>query len=151
MNTIFIYYSFTGNGDVVAEELSRSGITIRKVEAKHSLPKLFFLKMMVGGFLTLLHRHARLVNFDSDVSDYGRVVIGSPIWDKRLSTPINTVLSKLNLKNKEVTFILYSASGKSPKATKTIERRFPNARIINLKEPIINEHELEKLERELDR
>ena len=42
MKKKFIYYSLTGNGDIVSDYLKEKGYDIRKVIPKHKLPKNFF-------------------------------------------------------------------------------------------------------------
>ena len=73
------------------------------------------------------------------------LVIGSPVWNGSLSCPINTVLAETDLKGKALTFLLYSGSGGAPKAEQKIKERFPDARIVHLKEPKKNPDELKKL------
>ena len=85
------------------------------------------------------------MDFDNDVKEYDEVIIGSPIWNGRFSSPINTVLSKIDLKDKKVSFILYSGSGEAKKATKLINKKYPNASITILKEPKKYNEELDKL------
>ena len=134
MKKIFIYYSHSGNGDKVASILMKKGIDIRKVIAKE-LPKGKFGSIMTGGFLATINHKTKLIDFNNDISSYDHIIIGSPIWNSRLSCPINTVLSKLDLTNKDLTFILYSASGKDNKAMEKINKLYPKANIINLCEP----------------
>lgn len=146
MNKIFIYYSNTGNGDKIANYLMNKGVDIRKVMAK-PLPKSMFGSIMKGGFLATINHKTKLFNFNSNINDYDHIIIGSPIWNSRFSCPINAVLSQIDLTNKELTFILYSASGKDNKAMEKIKKLYPNANIINLKEPNENDFtsELENL------
>ena len=146
MKRIFIYYSHSGNGDKIANYLMTKGIDIRKVMAK-DLPKSTFGSIMKGGFLATINHKTKLIDFNSDINSYDHVIIGTPIWNSRISCPINTVLSTLDLSNKELTFILYSASGKENKAMVKIKKLYPNANIINLKEPNKNDFtsELENL------
>lgn len=145
MKKIFIYYSLNGNGDVVADVLKEQGVTIRKIKPKKELPKSITGQIFIGGFLAMINHKSKLVDFDKDISKYDEIIIGSPIWNARLSTPINTVLEELELKDKKVSFIFYSASGTSPKATEKVHKLFPNASITDLKEPKDNEQELNKI------
>ena len=39
MKKIFIYSSFTGNGDLIAEKMKEKGYEIRKVTEKKKFPK----------------------------------------------------------------------------------------------------------------
>ena len=145
MKKLFIYYSLTGNGDLIAKELKLKGYDTRKVIPKKELPKSFALKIMTGGFKALIKAKDKLVDFDNNISDYDEVVIGSPIWNSRLSSPINTVLKEIDLKDKKVSFIFYSGSGDTNIATKLVKEKY-NANVINLKEPLKHEEELKKIE-----
>lgn len=146
MNKLFIYYSLTGNGDVVANYLKDKGFEIRKVEMKKPLPKKFFFRVMSGGFLAGINAKSKLKEFDKDISKYDEVVIGSPIWNGRLSTPINTVLSELDLSKKKVSFVFYAGSGEGPKAVKKITKLYGEVKYTLLKEPQKYLEELKKLD-----
>lgn len=145
MKKIFIYYSLTGNGDLIADTLKEKGYEIRKVISKTKYPKSMFLRIMMGGYKATFNKKDKLVDFDSDISKYDKVIIGSPIWNDRLSAPINSVISLLELSNKDLSFILYSASGNANKASEKIKELY-NIDPIILKEPIKNKEELKKLE-----
>ena len=142
MKKIFIYYSLTGSGDLVADALKSKGYDIRKVVSKHNYPKSFFWLMMVGGFRAGTNKKDKLVNFDNDISNYDEIVIGSPVWFDRVSPPINTVLKELDLSGKKISFIFYSGSGEANKASEKVKDL---GDIIILKEPKKHKEELEKI------
>ena len=142
MKKIFIYYSLTGSGDVVSDYMKNKGYDIRKVVSKYKYPKKMFPLMMVGGFKALNKMKDKLVDFNNDISEYDEIIIGSPIWFDRVSSPINRVLSELDLSNKKVSFIFYSGSGEGKKAT---ERLKDIGDITILKEPKKNKDELDKI------
>ena len=146
MNKLFIYYSNTGNGDLVANRLEELGYDVRKVFPKKDLPKKFFFKVMTGGFLAGIKAKAKLIDFDENIDGYEKIVIGSPIWNARLSSPINKVLTILDLKDKDVTFVLYAGSGIAKHAPKQIKKIADEAKIVFLKEPKKYSEELKKLE-----
>ncbi|MBO7121538.1 MAG: hypothetical protein J6V79_04020 [Bacilli bacterium] len=136
MRKLFIYFSHTGNGDFVASILKEKEFEIRKIETeKKVLPDSFFFKMMVGGFKAWIGSSPKLSLYPKNIDDFSEIYIGSPIWNGRLATPINTLLKELKLDGKKITFVLYSGSGTSKGATKKISKLFPEARIINLQEP----------------
>ena len=142
MKKLFIYYSLTNNGDVVADFLKEKGYEIRKVIPKNKYPKNRFLQIMIGGYKASFNKKDKLLDFDTDINNYEKVVIGSPIWNDRLSAPINTVINLLNTKN--ISFILYSASGKADHAVEKIKSLYGVDAIV-LKEPKKHKEELEKL------
>ena len=145
MSKLFIYYSNTGNGVIVASKYSDAGYDVRRIFPKKDLPKKFFFKVMSGGFLAGLNVKSKLKEFDTDISNYDEVVIGSPIWNGRLSTPINKLLSMLDLKDKKVSFVLYAGSGEAKYAPRQINKKGIVANIITLKEPKKYPDELNKL------
>ena len=145
MKRLFIYYSQTGNGDLVADTLKEQGFELRRVVPKKKPPKSFLLQILSGGFAAGIGRKEPLADYDPDISGYDEVVIGSPVWNARLSCPINTVLSETDFGGKKPTFVLYSGSGEAPKAVKKLGERFPDARIIQLQEPKKYGEELNKL------
>ena len=146
MPKLFIYYSNSGNGDVVSKKLEGLGFDIRKVEAKYKLSKNLFLACMKGGCHATFGKKPKLINYNNDVSNYDEIYIGSPIWNSRFACPINTVLKNTDLNNKKLTFILYSGSGEGKKALKKINKKYPNSKVVFLKQPKNNEKELEKVE-----
>ena len=145
MKSLFIYYSNTGNGDIVAKQLEAQGIDVRKAIRKKKMPKSFFWNVMTGGFLAGIHAKDKLVDFDPSLDGYDRILIGSPIWNGRFSSPINTVLSKLNLEGKELAFVFYSGSGEAKVALKRVAKKYPKAKAVVLKEPKKYPEELKRL------
>ena len=142
MKKIFIYYSLTGSGEVVSDYMKKKGYDIRKVISKSKYPKKMFPLMMVGGFKALNKIKDKLLDFNNDISKYDEVVIGSPIWFDRISSPINRVLEELDLTNKKVSFIFYSGSGEANKASDRVKEI---GEITILKEPKKYKEELKKI------
>lgn len=145
MKKLFIYYSLTGNGDLVAEYLKEKEYDIRKIETKEPLPKNYVLRILAGGYKAMINYEDKLIDFDVNIDEYDKIVIGSPVWNARLSSPINTVLKLLDLKDKKVKFVLYAGSGQAPKAKEYIEKNYLQANVVILKEPLKNKEELENL------
>lgn len=144
MKKLYIYFSLSGNGDIVADEFKNNGYEIRKVISKSKYPKNKFMLMMIGGYKSSFDKKDKLINFDSNISSYDKIVIGSPTWNDRISAPINGVLDLINLKDKDVEFVLYSASGEANTAKNKIKLLY-NKEAIVLKEPKKNKNELRKL------
>lgn len=145
MNKLFIYYSFTGNGDLVATFLEEKGYELRRIIRKRKLPQSFFFSIMAGGFLASIKHKDKLLGLNTNIKDYDEIVIGSPIWNGRICSPINTVLSKINFAGKKLTFLFYSGSGEGKKALKRISKEYKYAKVVFLKEPKKHLEELNKL------
>lgn len=145
MKKLFLYYSHTGNGDIVSKEFEKAGFEIRKVSEKKKMPKSFFWSMMVGGFRAGLGLKGKLVNYNSDVSSFDKIVIGSPIWNGKIPPTINAVLKETNFEGKDLSFVFYSGSGEGKKAEARVKKEFPSAKIIFLKEPKKYNDELKRI------
>lgn len=146
MNKVFIYYSLTGNGDVVADYFKKRGFDTEKIISKDKMPKNKALRILKGGFLATMEFETDIETPDINVKKYKEIIIGSPVWNSRLTPPINALLNELFLSEKKVTFVLYSASGTAPKAVKKINTLYPKSKVIVLKEPLKNKEELKKLD-----
>lgn len=146
MSTLFLYYSHSGNGDAVAAYLREKGAEIRKVEPKKPLPKSFFGAVMKGGFLATIGHKSKLTDFDRNFESFDRIVIGSPVWNGRVSCPINALLSSVDFGEKSLAFVFYAGGGTAPKALARIAKEYPNASVVVLKEPKKYSDELAKLD-----
>lgn len=146
MSKLFIYSSQYGSGDTVASYLKDKGFEIRKVESTYKLSKVFFFAMMKGGYHAGINKVAKLVNYDNNVAKYDEIYIGSPIWNDRLTPITNAILEETFLKDKKLTFILYSGGGQCKHAYKKLHSLYKDATIINLKQPKKYPEELKKLD-----
>ena len=146
MKKLFLYCSYTGNGDIVAETFKNKGYDIRKFETKKGLPKSFFWSMMVGGFQAGMNKKAKLKPFDQDISMYDEIVIGSPIWNARFSPALNGLLATLDFSMKKLSFVFCSGSGEGQKAVERLQKEYPDAIYTFLKEPKKYPEELKKLD-----
>lgn len=145
MAKLFLYYSLSGNGDVVAAHMQQKGYDVRKISVQKELPKAMFPRIMQGGFLAGLGAKAKLKDFDPNIGAYDEVAIGSPIWNGRPATPFNAVMPLLDLAGKRVTFVFYAGGGSAPRTLKQMAKRYPQAAAVVLKEPKSNPAELDKL------
>ena len=144
MSTLFIYFSHSGNGDAVAEYLSEKGVICRKVQPRKPLPKSFFWSIMTGGFLAMIGHKSKLVDFDRSLEGVDRIVIGSPVWNGRLSCPINALLAEMDFGELPVSFLLYAGSGEALKAEKRLRKEYPLSPVLVIKEPKKYPEELAK-------
>ena len=145
MKKLFLYCSYTGNGEIVSNVFKSHEYDLRKVTEKKKMPKSFFWSMMVGGFRASIHSKGKLVDYNNDISSYEEIVVGGPIWNARLCPITNSIIKETDFTNKKLTFVFYSGSGTGKKAEKKIKKLFPKANIIFLKEPKKYNEELEKL------
>ena len=144
MKKLFIYYSETGNGDVVADLFKTKKYDVEKINAK-KLPKIRLFQILVGGFKASVGIKDKIRDLTNNIDNYEDIIIGSPIWNGRLSSPVRGLLSKYDFSDKRLYFVLYSASGEANAAEKFIKKEYPNAEVIVLKQPKKYKEELLKL------
>jgi flavodoxin len=109
MKTLVVYYSRTGTTKKAAEALA--------AELKCDVEEIFDIRDRKGpiGFL-MAGRDAGAKNLTelrktkSDLSQYGLVVVGTPIWAWNLSTPIRTYLTQNRASLKKVAFFCTQGS-----------------------------------------
>ena len=145
MKKLFIYHTETGNGDVVGNYYKEKKYAVEKIKAK-LLPKAFVLQILTGGYKARAGIKDPIGELTNDITKYDEIVIGSPVWNDRLCSPVRGLLSKYDLKDKKLKFVLYSGSGKANHAEKFISKEYPSAKVIILKQPKDNKDELSKLE-----
>ena len=145
MKKLFLFSSFTGNGDYISKEFEKGGFELRKATEKKKFPKSFFWSVMSGGFRASLGLKGKLVNYDNDISNFDKIIIGSPIWNGRFPPVMNTVLKETNFEGKDLTFVFYSGSGEGKKAEARVKKEFPSAKILFLKDPKKHPEEMLKL------
>ena len=105
----FIYFSATGNGDYLAELLKEYGYTPIKIEMVKPIGKIGFWKILSYGGKAMFNKKAKIKDIDLELKEADVVVVGSPIWNDRLSTPINALLAKFDFNKETTKFILYPA------------------------------------------
>lgn len=137
MKKLFIYYSNTGNGDFLASVLAEREFEPHKIETLKPIKKMNFFGIFKYGFLAATKKLIKIkdleIVFDFDQDE---VVIGSPIWNDRLSNPVLTLLSSYGFNKETTQFVLYAGGGKANHAIKQLETfGFKKAPIV-LKQPL---------------
>ena len=137
----FIYFSLSGNGDFIAEKLKEKGYEPIKVEMIKPIKKVGFFSMMKYGFKAGLSKREKIKPLNLDLKEDDEVIIGSPIWNDRLATPINTVLALLGLNKETTSFLVYPAGETANKVKNQLKK------LGFKKEPIIYPHPLKDQEK----
>ena len=122
MNKYFIYFSASGNGDFIAEYLKERGYTPLRVEMVKPIKKINFFSIMKYGFRAGLEKKEKIKDLELDLKEDDEVIIGSPIWNDRLSTPINSLLAKYEFNKESTKFIVYPAGETAKKVITQLEK-----------------------------
>lgn len=101
MKTLVVYYSLTGNTEIVAKEIAKElKADLRKVEdLKPYRGKIIFL---TGSFAALFNKNGKIKPVDFSVKEYDRIFVGSPVWAGSPVPAVNTFLSNADFTGKEV-------------------------------------------------
>ena len=116
----FVYFSASGNGDFIANFLKEKGYEIVKVETLKPFGKVNFFRILKYGFRAGAKKKEKIKDIVLELKEDDFVVIGSPIWNDRLSTPINTVLDKISFNKETTKFVVYPAGDKAIKVVDQI-------------------------------
>ena len=137
----FVYFSWSGNGDFIANFLKEKGYESVKVETVKPLGKVNFFRILKYGFKAMGAKKTSIKDIILDLKEDDQVIIGSPIWNDRLSTPINTVLGQFDFNKENTKFILYPAG-------ETTNKSFEQIANLGFKEsPIVYAHPLKSQEK----
>ena len=118
----FIYFSASGNGDLIADYLKDQGYTPMKVEMVKPIKKVGFFTILKYGFRAGSEKKEKIKQLNLDLKSDDEVIIGSPIWNDRLSTPINAVLDQFSFDKENTRFILYPAGEGTKKSITQLEK-----------------------------
>ena len=140
----FVYFSWSGNGDYIASFLKERGYEPVKIETLKPLGKVNFFRILKYGFKAMGAKKTPIKEVNLELKEDDLVIIGSPIWNDRLSTPINSVLSQFNFNKENTKFILYPAGEETKKSFEQI------ANLGFIEQPIVYAHPLESQEKAVE-
>ena len=141
----FIYFSASGNGDFIAEYLKELGYATIKVEMIKPIKKINFFSIFRYGFRAGMNKKEKIKELNLDLKDDDEVVIGSPIWNDKLSTPINSLLDKYSFNKETTRFILYPAGEGTNKSLQRLEKLgFKNKPVV-YSNPLKNQDKIKEL------
>ena len=149
MNKYFVYYSLTNNGEEVAKLMKDKGYTLVKIETYKPLKKkVGFFQMIKLGGTTISKKGMRICSVDLSLNDDDIVVVGTPIWNDRISSPMKSFLNTFLLNKETTKFILYSGGGDAKHAIKQISEYGYKEKPLLLKAVTKN---LDKVKKELEK
>ena len=125
MKTCIVYYSMSGNTEMVAEKIAdyMDADTIKLVPKKE-YPNKGFKKYFWGGKSAIMGDTPVLEKYDFS-DDYDCIIFGSPIWASNITPPLNTFIRDNldKIKDKKLAiFVCQSGSGAN-KAIKKLKEK----------------------------
>lgn len=126
MSSLVLYYSWTGNTEVVAKAIQElTGCDSACIEElKQRKPGIGFVG---AAFSALIGAKSKLKPLTVSLSNYDTIYLGSQVWASRSTPAVNTFLDQADLKGKNVYLFLTLADDKAPvKVFDSIKRRIEN-------------------------
>ncbi|MGL4949494.1 MAG: hypothetical protein ACRC5M_03845 [Anaeroplasmataceae bacterium] len=112
--TLVIYFSETNNIEKFLSNSEFKNIEKFRITTLKPLPKNMFLKMMIGGFKSLINAKYKTNTLDKNISDYSNIVLVAPIWNGKIC-PVPKHFLKNNKEIKNIHLLYMSGSGKTLK------------------------------------
>lgn len=103
MKTLIVYYSKTGNTQLIAETLAKD-LNADLEELTEIQPKKGILGWLIAGKDATLQKSAPINELKLNPKNYDLVIIGTPIWAWNVSPPVRSFLQKYKQNLKQVAF-----------------------------------------------
>ena len=145
MAKYFVYFSFTGNGDYIASLLKEKSYEPVKIELVKSPKKIGFWQILSYGGRAMFNKKENLKEVEFKLNQDDVVIIGSPIWNDRVSTPIMTFMEKYEFNKETTRFILYPAGETTKKSLKQIKKLGFTSEPLVISYPLKKTEECKKL------
>ncbi len=121
-NTLILYYSKMGKTKILADEVRKLLPLAEFMEIKSDAGL-----MKAAIWNQMLNRDASIAEIDVDMSKYKKVILLSPIWFQKISSPARTAINTLSLSGKDVQLIItcggYFGQGAQEKLKKHIQSK----------------------------
>ena len=113
MKTLIVYYSLEGNTEYAAGLIAAGlGADTLRIEPAKAYPAAGFAKFFWGGKSAVMAETPALVPYSFNAADYGRIILGFPVWAGNVTPPIRTFVKENDLRGKAVAaFACQSGAG----------------------------------------
>ncbi len=151
MKALVVYYSLGGNTEYTAKTIAKSlGAELIKLQPKKEFKSAkSFATFFFGGMSTVFNMKPKLNNPKISLEAYDTVIIGSPIWASRFSSPINTFIKYNKLKGKTVCLFACHAGGGADKGFELLKSKLSGVAIkatAAFKTPLADKSEADKIQ-----
>ena len=120
MKSLVVYYSRSGNTRFVAEKISQKigGDIEEIIDKKRRKGPLGFV---IGGFDATRGRKTDIAEMKKSPRDYDLIVVGTPMWNKRITPAVRTYLEDNKLSEKRVALFCTNHGSQSERVFKTLK------------------------------
>ena len=105
MKTLVIYYSFSGNCQIIAESFNNS-IDVDIVKIKELYKRTNLSAYTVGIFKAITKRGSNILPLDLDVNNYHSICLITPVWAGSLPPAVYSFIREYNVSSKSIHVIL---------------------------------------------
>jgi flavodoxin len=129
MRSLVVYYSRTGNAKFVAEKVASElkADTEQVVDLKNRLGWFGFL---IAGYDATRNKETKIEKTQKLPKDYDLIVVGTPVWNSRLTPAIRTYLKKNDLSEMKVAIFSTNEGRGNEKTLAMIRSLIPRGNII---------------------
>ena len=106
---LIVYFSLTGKNKIISEELQKQ-LNAPVAELKLVSERSGIWGFIVSGYENFFDKDVELQPFTTDLAPHNPIIICSPVWMGKLSSPARTFLKNPALKGKDV-YIFASFNG----------------------------------------
>ena len=120
MKTLVVYYSRSGNTRLVAGKISQEigGDIEEIIDKKRRTGPLGFV---IGGFDATRGRKTDIAEMKKSPRDYDLIVVGTPMWNKRITPAVRTYLRGNNFSEKRVALFCTNLGSEPERVFKTLK------------------------------
>ena len=120
MKSLVVYYSRSGNTRFVAEKISQKigGDIEEIIDKKRRKGPLGFV---IGGFDATRGRKTDIAEMKKSPRDYDLIVVGTPMWNKRITPAVRTYLEDNKFSKKRVALFCTNNGSQSERVFKTLK------------------------------
>lgn len=131
-NPLIVYYSRSGKTRIAANGLTDK-LSCETAEIKSIEDRSGFFGILTCVLDQVLERDAQIEPLKKDVTGYNPIIIATPIWLGKLSSPARTFIKQSGLKGKEV-YIVLTYNGSLTEEKENALKEGVTSQGINLKE-----------------
>jgi flavodoxin len=121
MKSLVVYYSRSGNTRFVAEKISQEiGGDIEEIIDKKT--RKGPLGFVIGGFDATKGRITEIAEMKKSPRDYDLIVVGTPMWNKRIAPAVRTYLKNNDFSEKKIAIFCTNNGSQSERVFRTLKK-----------------------------
>jgi flavodoxin len=129
MKSLVIYYSRSGDTRFVAEKISQEiGGDVEEIIDKKRRNGL--LGFVLSGYDATRGKVTKIAEMKKSPKDYDLIVVGTPMWNKRITPAVRTYLKNNNLSEKRVALFCTNLGSQPERVFKTLKELKPECNFV---------------------